>query len=431
MQRIGTFTRPAVISILIVIGCLACSRTAQAERYVCPMKCGNVVYEKAGTCSTCGMALVVQTAEVTQRRSRGAKVYVCPPCGNSCDSTEHQQPGACPSCGMTLVKKGSAADRPVIPQSEERKRVAILIFQGVQIIDYTAPWEVFGQAGFEVFTVAETKQSVTTSMGMSVNPQYTLDDHPRPEVVVLPGGEVPSHHSKPQIIAWIQEQARQAEVVLSVCNGAYFLAKAGLLDGLEATTFASLIPGLQAAAPKARVVSDKRYVDNGKIVTSAGLSSGIDAALHVVEKLRGKGRAQMVAINLEYNWDREGKFVRAALADKHMRAIIDFMRSFSPKVLNHEGGTDYWTTQWSMQSDSSANAMLSRLNDHLAASANWSCVSENQTNGALKSTWKFSDNERKNWKGTASVQSVAEEQGKLWVSVEIGREGKSASAQRP
>lgn len=388
MQHTGTFRRYAFIAILLTTGCFAFAQSAQPV------------------------------------------TYVCPPCGNSCDNKEHQQPGACALCGMTLVEKGSAADRPIIPQSEERKRVAILIFQGVQIIDYTAPWEVFGQAGFEVFTVAETKQPITTSMGMSVNPQYTLDDHPRPEVVVLPGGEVPSHNSKPQIIAWIQQQARQAEVVLSVCNGAYFLAKAGLLDGLEATTFASLIPGLQAAAPKARVVSNKRYVDNGKIITSAGLSSGIDASLHVVEKLRGKGRAQMAAINLEYNWDREGKFVRAALADKHMRAIIDFLRGFSPKVLSHEGGTDSWTTQWSMHSDLSANAMLSSLNEHLAASAKWSRLSANQTNGALQSTWKFSDNEGKNWHGTASVQSMTEEKNKLWVSVEISREGKSASAQR-
>jgi hypothetical protein len=142
--------------------------------------------------------------------------------------------------------------------------------------------------------------------------------------------------------------------VLSVCNGAFFLAKAGLLDGLEATTFASLIPGLQTAAPKAKVVSNKRFADNGKIITSAGLSSGIDASLHVVEKLLGKGWAQRVATNLEYNWDPESKFVRAMLADKYLESANDFIGSFERELVRHEGGTDRWETQWKIQTEKSA-----------------------------------------------------------------------------
>jgi transcriptional regulator GlxA family with amidase domain len=96
--------------------------------------------------------------------------------------------------------------------------------------------------------------------------------------------------SNTAVIAWIQDSSRKARVVFSVCNGAFFLARAGLLDGLEATTFAHLIPQLKEAAPKARIVSDRRFVDNGKVVTAAGLSSGIDGR-YVVEKLFGHGQA--------------------------------------------------------------------------------------------------------------------------------------------
>ena len=127
----------------------------------------------------------------------------------------------------------------------------------------------------------------------------------------------------PAVQQWVRESAKNAEIVLSVCNGAFFLGRAGLLDGLEATTFAGLIDDLQKAAPKARVVRNKRYVDNGKIITSAGLSSGIDGSLHVIERLFGKGDAQVVATSLEYDWRPDGGYVRAMLADRHLRGAYD------------------------------------------------------------------------------------------------------------
>src|SRR5262249_23931987 len=137
-----------------------------------------------------------------------------------------------------------------------------------------------------------------------------------------------------------------AEVVLSVCNGAFILAKSGLLDGLSATTFAPLIEGLKAAAPKTKVVSDQRFVDNGKVVTSAGLSSGIDGALHVVEKLYGKGTAQRVAVGLEYNWDPQGRWVRARLADRFLWDLYRAAGDRDREILSHEGTTTAWENRW-------------------------------------------------------------------------------------
>src|ERR1700730_15817312 len=120
---------------------------------------------------------------------------------------------------------------------EEKKQptVAILLFDGVQIIDYSGPWEVFGQAGFKVHTVAEKPGSVTTAFGQRVIADYTFDNSPRGDILLLPGGggvrkAVDNRH----LIKWIQDSAKDANHVMSVCTGAFLLAKAGLLDGLAA-----------------------------------------------------------------------------------------------------------------------------------------------------------------------------------------------------
>jgi transcriptional regulator GlxA family with amidase domain len=234
----------------------------------------------------------------------GKQVYVCPPCGCDKDGETFDHDGTCPSCGMHLAEKGSLANRPA-PSTTPRKQVAILIFEGVEIIDYTGPWETFGHAGFKVFTVAQKADPVTNAFGMKVIPDYTFADHPKPDVLLIPGGNVIQAQKDPQTLKWIQEMAGKAEIVLSVCNGAYILAHAGLLNGLTATTTAPLIDGLANVAPNIKVVHDKRFVDNGKVITSGGLSAGIDGALHVVERLRGREAARQTAAMMEYRWQPE------------------------------------------------------------------------------------------------------------------------------
>jgi transcriptional regulator GlxA family with amidase domain len=207
---------------------------------------------------------------------------------------------------MQLVLLSSALNQPVMQHAQgPSKKVAIFLFDGVQIIDYAGPWEVFGGAGYEVFTVARNREPLTTVYGMTVTPHHGLKDHPKPDVVVVPGGQVFSTQNDPEVKRWLNEQARQAEVVLSVCNGAFILAKAGLLRGLEATTTRSLVEGLAAAGPEITPVQGVPFVDNGRIITSGGLSMGIDAALHVVSRLSGKEAALQVARGLEYEWRRK------------------------------------------------------------------------------------------------------------------------------
>src|SRR5215213_671825 len=135
--------------------------------------------------------------------------------------------------------------------TKPKQNVAILIFEGVQIIDYTGPYEVLGGWGKRhVYTVAEKADAITTNMGMRVVPNYTFENQPKPDIIIVPGGGVNKHLENQKVIGWIQESAKEARYVMSVCNGAFFLAKAGLLDGLEATTTAGLIDELKKIAPK-------------------------------------------------------------------------------------------------------------------------------------------------------------------------------------
>lgn len=336
------------------------------------------------------------------------EAWVCPMTEHS--EEVHDAPGNCPKCGMDLITKAESDRR-----AASRRDVAILLFEGVQIIDYTGPYEVFGHAwtpdgpAFRMYTVAEKVGPITTAMGMSVNPRYTFADAPKPDVIVIPGGGVDPHLENPAVMAWVKGASKDAEVVLSVCNGAFFLAKAGLLDGLEATTFAGLIEELRNAAPKARIVEDKRWVDNGKIITTAGLSSGIDGSLHVIEKLLGRGYAQRAALGMEYNWQPELNWARAALPDRLVR--VDTPRDLPVEPLLTQGAADRWEKQWAVTTDQTADAFLQRVNGLLETSNKWT----REPSGA----WTFKDGQGRAWNGTAAVEPLAP--GKLKLTMKIAR----------
>lgn len=188
------------------------------------------------------------------------------------------------------------------------RNVAILIFEDVEVLDFAGPFEVFGvarredgTAPFNVFTVAETSAPVTARNGLSVNPAYSLDACPNIDLLLIPGGRGtrPLIHNA-RIIQWIQQQAAPAELVLSVCTGALLLGKAGLLDGLAATTYHTAFDTLREVAPNTTQRPGVRWVDNGKVITSAGVSAGIDMALHVVGRLLGPAQADKTARHMEY-----------------------------------------------------------------------------------------------------------------------------------
>ena len=184
------------------------------------------------------------------------------------------------------------------------------MFDNVEVMDFAGPFEVFGVSGqrenknlFDVYTVARESKPVMARNNLSVNPDYSFRDCPRPDILVVPGGfGTRREKHNPSVLEFVKQNAEQAERVLSVCSGALLLAKAGLLDGLLATTHRGALAELRGDAPTATVLDAARVVDNGKIVLSAGISAGIDAALYVVADLHGLDQAVETATYMEYDW---------------------------------------------------------------------------------------------------------------------------------
>lgn len=190
------------------------------------------------------------------------------------------------------------------------RNVAIVIFDEVEVLDFCGPFEVFAVTGqrnggagdFKVYTVAEKSEPVIARNGLSVNPSYTLTDCPKPDILLVPGGYGTRKEMNNTVLTgWISEQFSSLELLLSVCTGSLVLAKAGLLEGLSATTHYRAMDELRAVAPNTTICPDDRYVDNGKVVTSAGISAGIDMSLHIVSRLLGAEKAAETAQHMQYD----------------------------------------------------------------------------------------------------------------------------------
>lgn len=206
-------------------------------------------------------------------------------------------------------EKNLAAPNPEATTMKNKRKVAIFVHEGVELLDFSGPGEVFASAdhhqAFDVYTVAATPGEVLSQGFVTIKPQYTFANCPTPDIVILPGGRTEVPLGDQTVINWIKESSQKAEIVMSVCTGAFLLAKAGLLDGHEATTHWSAIASLRQEAPKAVVRENRRFVDNGKIITSAGVSAGIDASLHIVDRLLGRDTAEKTAHYMEYKWQPE------------------------------------------------------------------------------------------------------------------------------
>jgi len=194
--------------------------------------------------------------------------------------------------------------------TSQQKTVALLLFPDVEVLDFAGPFEVFSVAAlsvdpapFRVVTVAATTAPILAIGGLKVTPDHDLDSCPQADVLLIPGG----NGSRPamrndKILAWLKAQVEKAEIVASICTGALLLGKIGLLDGLRATTHWTAIEELRAVSPKIDVQPQTRFIDNGKVLTSAGISAGIDMSLYLVKRLCGDTLADMVVREMEYDW---------------------------------------------------------------------------------------------------------------------------------
>jgi hypothetical protein len=228
-----------------------------------------------------------------------------------------------------------------------------------------------------------------------------------------------------QLIRWLQDGAQDARYVLSVCTGAFLLAKAGLLDGQTATTFHKSLDRLARFAPRARVVHDQRYVDNGKVITTAGLSSGIDGALHLVAKIKGKGAAQQTALALEYHWQPDSGYARAALADRYLPPF----EGLEGTLVATEGDRDRWETRAVVSAPDTAAKILALIGKQVASATPHAAtpvtVLPTRTKGAEAGgevRWEFKDEQGRNWLGVGVVKPSHEEKGRFDVTLRLARQ---------
>jgi len=192
-------------------------------------------------------------------------------------------------------------------------RVGIVLFEDVEVLDFCGPYEVFSAtrldedkrreepSPFEVLLVAERNTPVAAAGGMRVIPDHTFQDCPTLDILVVPGGWGTRREvSNSKLLAWLRERAAEVKVLASVCTGALLLGHAGLLDGLRATTHWRALEWMRDTLPAVTVVSDQRVVEDGRVITSAGISAGIDLALKVVERNFGGEVARAGARHMEY-----------------------------------------------------------------------------------------------------------------------------------
>lgn len=191
--------------------------------------------------------------------------------------------------------------------------VGIFIFENVEVLDFAGPYEVFttatrvGQRNslpepFTVFTISRTGTPIQARAGLKVYADYHFENHPPIDLLIIPGGVVTQELDESEVVQWIRTIAAKAQLTASVCTGAFLLAQAGLLEGKSATTHWEDIADLRAMFGSIEVVEGKRWVDEGVVITSAGISAGIDMSLHLVDRLAGRDLALKTARQMDFDW---------------------------------------------------------------------------------------------------------------------------------
>ena len=295
--------------------------------------------------------------------------------------------------------------------------LAIVIYKRAEPLDWAGPFEVYndaaafgqlgGQKAFNVYTVSTKKEPIDLQ-GLMVVPNYSIDDAPKPDIVVVPGGGAQNLINDQALFDWTTKAAREAQVAQSVCTGAFVLAKAGLLDGQEVTTHYFSIDKLAKAYPNLKVIDGRRFIDDGKIITTAGISAGIDGSLHLVARLLGRRVAEQVAQAMEYHWtpdaylarnyqylnpraDERGRLEQAGDMQRDEKNFVAAANSYRALIQLNQNDYESWF---------SLGLSLEQTGDHLGAAdayARSSADEKFRANGSVNAAVQYaaaSDNNR-------------------------------------
>ena len=207
--------------------------------------------------------------------------------------------------GSTDQSQSAPAASPLTPPKNQTILVAYPLSAGAVEVDFTGPWGVFGSVmlpgkdmvmPFHQYIVAESRAPLRTDSGLTVVPDYTFQTAPQPKIIVIPAQQ----NTSEAMVQWIRKASAGTDVTMSVCVGAFTLAKTGLLDGKSATTHHSAYKRFADQFPKVRLVRGVRFVDDGNLATAGGLTCGSDLAMHIVERYFGRKLAEDTAYYLEY-----------------------------------------------------------------------------------------------------------------------------------
>jgi transcriptional regulator GlxA family with amidase domain len=206
--------------------------------------------------------------------------------------------GALAVAGLSL----GAADKelpnrgkPISKPATGNVKVAVMISPMATVIDFAGPWEVFQDSGYDTYVVSPTLDPVEATNGLKIVPSFTFETAPQPNVVVVGAQRAPA-----EALPWLRKVAQKTDVVMSVCTGAFVVARSGLLDGQSATTHHLFYDKFEKEFPNVNLIRGPRFVENSDISCAGGLTSGIDLALRVVERYEGAKAANDVAFYMEH-----------------------------------------------------------------------------------------------------------------------------------
>ncbi|MBL7647581.1 MAG: DJ-1/PfpI family protein [Candidatus Hydrogenedentes bacterium] len=217
---------------------------------------------------------------------------------------------------MALITK-SAYEQQAKEREKNQKTVGILLYEGFEVLDVYGPIEMWGYVKeFKVVTVARKAGPVRSTQGVETVAQYGFDDCPPLQILMVPGGlGTLIALDDNELLDFLRARHTESEITTSVCSGSVLLARAGILDGHKATSNKLFFDRAVAQSSKVDWIREARWVDDGKVITSSGVSAGMDMALHLVRRLYGEARAQQIALGAEYIWNEDASndpFARSA-----------------------------------------------------------------------------------------------------------------------
>jgi putative intracellular protease/amidase len=316
---------------------------------------------------------------------------------------------------LTAGQMAAAQDTPA------RKKIAVLVFNGAEVIDYAGPYEVFAgdQSSFELYTVAPSDAPITTGPGLKVAANYSFTTAPQADVLIIPGGMIDKVEHDPAVLNWIEAQSAHTQITMSVCNGAFILANTGALAGLTATTTRVNIDALRKAHPEIKVVRDRRFVDNGHYITTGGVSAGIDGALHVQARLLGEGYAQGDALYLEYQAHGERDYLPATFAVNVIPQPAQAVGRLGQwSLVSTNGDAKHWSQVAEVRTALDPARLRQQLDVAYSTAGNWRRLDNGRESA---SRWAFADADGQAWMSVMALEPSPNGSGRYLFTLSVNR----------